>query len=251
MGPDTSLEEFLEELEALCDPEVTRNSPDSETQDTESSMSVETATTTGYVSAHTKPECQLIPTDSSNKNTSISRGAEKKVRFSEDLIQGAFEKNLSTATAEIKATSLKNMPQNKTVLEDQDVQQDFGCDQEGVKNNQEQKSTGILLTDPQAKTQSQLDSQDTSIKELKPTPKSSLNQELPETEGKSEESPCDSVASQNGTEATAFTEQNLFHMMEPLKNNTSRNTGRRQYFICSCHKSDKFLTKVTSTSLTQ
>lgn len=225
----------MEELDALCDPEVNSNSPDTETQDTESSRSVETETTTGYVSAHTKPENQLIPTDS-NKNTSILRGAEKKVRFSEDLIQGAFEKNLSTATSEIKATSLKNVPQTKT-------QQDIGCDQEGVKSHLEQNATVILLTDPQAKTPSQLDSQETSIKELNPTPKISLKQE---TEGKSEESSCDIVGSQNGTDASAFTEQNLFHMMEPLKNNTSRNTGTRQWSIFSFCKSNNFLTNVTS-----
>ncbi|XP_026790153.3 coiled-coil domain-containing protein 9B isoform X1 [Pangasianodon hypophthalmus] len=221
VGPDTSLEEFLEELDALCDPEVNSNSPDTETQEAESSASVETATTTGYVSADTKLESQLIPTDSSNKNTSISRGAEKKVRFSEDLIQGAFEKNSNTDKTEIKAGSLKNMPQTKTALGEQDAQQDLGHDQEGMKNNQEQKATGILLTDPQAKTPGQFDSQETSIKELKPTPESFLKEE---TESKSKESPCDSVGSQNGTDATASTEQNLLHTMEPLKNNTSRNT---------------------------
>lgn len=245
MGPDTSLEEFLEELDALCDPEVKSNSPDTETQEAESSASVETAPITGYVSADTKVESQLFPTDSSNKNTFISKGAEKKVRFSQDLIQGAFEKNLNTDKTEIKASSLKNMPQTETALGEQDAQQDLGCDQEGMKNNQEQKATGILLTDSQAKTPGQFDSQETSIKELKPTPESFLKEE---TESKSEESPCDSVGSQNGTDATASAEQNLLHMMEPLKNNTSRNTGRI-VFICSSRKPDKFLTEVTASSL--
>lgn len=221
MGPDTSLEEFLEELDALCDPEVNSNSPDTEIQEAESSASVDTAPITSYVS--TKPDGQLIPTDSSNKDTSISKGAEKKVRFSEDLIQGASEKNSNTDKTEIKASSLKNMPQTKTALGEQDAQQDLGCDLEGMKNNQEQKATGILLTDSQAKTPGQFDSQETSAKELKPTPESFLKEE---TESKSEESPCDSVGSQNGTDATATAEQNLLHTMEPLKNNASRNTGR-------------------------
>lgn len=221
----------MEELDALCEPEISSNGPDNETQEAESSMSVETATNTGYVSAHTNLESQLTPTDSSNKNTSVSRGAEKKVRFSEDLIQGAFEKNSSTDTTEIKASSLKNMPQTNTALGDQDAQQDLCHDQEGVENNQEQKATGFLLTAPQAKTTGQLDSQETSINELKPIPKSSQKEE---PEGKSEESPCDSVGSPNGTDATASTEQNLLHTIEPLKNNTFRNTGRRM-FSCSSH----------------
>lgn len=211
----------MEELDALCDPEVNSNSPDTEIQEAESSASVETAPITSYIS--TKPDGQLIPTDSSNKNTSISKGAEKKVRFSEDLIQGASEKNSNTDKTEIKASSLKNMPQTKTVLGEQDAQQDLGCDLEGMKNNPEQKATGILLTDSQAKTPGQFDSQETSAKELKLTPESFLKEE---TESKSEESPCDSVGSQNGTDATATAEQNLLHTMEPLKNNASRNTGR-------------------------
>lgn len=224
----------MEELDALCDPEVSSNSPDTENQEAESNASMETAT-------HTKLESQLIPTDSSIKNTSIPRGAEKKVRFSEDLIQGAFEKNSNTDTAEIKASSLKNTPQTKTALGDQDAQQDMGHDQEGVKNNQEQKATGVLLTDPQAKTPGQSDSQETSIEELNPIPESLLNEE---SEGTSEESPCDSVGSQNSTDAKASTEQNLLHMVEPLKNNTSRNTGRRELIFM------KFLTAVTAFSLT-
>ncbi|KAK3563143.1 hypothetical protein QTP86_016377 [Hemibagrus guttatus] len=220
VGTDTSLEEFLEELDALCDPEVKSNGPETETQEAESSVSVETATTTGTVSVQTNLESQLIPADTSNKNTSTSRGAEKKVRFSEDLIQGAFEKNSNTDMTEIKA-SLKSMPLTKMTLGEQDAQQDLSHDQEDMKNNQEQKATGVLLTDPQAKTPGRFDSQETSIKELKPVPESFLKEE---TENKSEDSSCDSVGSQNGTEATASTEQNLLHTMEPLKNNTSRNT---------------------------
>ncbi|XP_053538590.1 coiled-coil domain-containing protein 9B isoform X1 [Ictalurus punctatus] len=217
LGPDTSLVEFLEELDALCDPEFNSNSPDTETQEAESTASVETATTTSCVSADTI-KSQVIPLDSANKNTSNSRGAEKKVRFLEDLIQGVFEKNSNTDTTEIKASSLINIQQTKTVLGEQDAQQDLGHDQEGMKNNQ---VTGILLTDPQAKTTDQFDSQETSIKEPKPTPENFLKEE---PESKSEQSPCDIVGSQNGTDATASTEQKLLHMTEALKNNTSRNT---------------------------
>lgn len=220
MGPDTSLEEFLEELDALCDPETNSSSPDTDTQEAESSVSVETTITAGCVSAHTKLVSQPIPSDSSNHDPPISRGAEKKVRFSEDLILGAFEKNLNTDTAESKASSLKNMPQTKPATEEQD---DLGHDQEQMKNHQKQQATGILLIDPQTKIPGQFDSQQTSIKELKPLPESLLKNE---TKGKSEESPRDSVGSQNGTDTTASTEQNLLHMMEPLKNYTSRNTGR-------------------------
>lgn len=216
MGTDTSLEEFLEELDALCDPEVKSNGPETETQEAESTASVETATKIGA-------ESQLLPTDSSNKNTSISRGAEKKVRFSEDLIHGGAEKKTNTDVIEIKASSLKSMPLTKTALGELDAEQDLGDDQEGVKSNQEQKATGILLTDLQAKTLGRFDSQETSIKGLKPMPESFLKEE---TESKSEDSPCDSVGSQNGTEARASTEQNLLHTMEPLKNNPSRNTGK-------------------------
>ncbi|XP_027028673.1 coiled-coil domain-containing protein 9B isoform X1 [Tachysurus fulvidraco] len=214
VGTDTSLEEFLEELDALCDPEVKSNGPETETQEAESAASVETATNIGA-------ESQLLPTDPSDKNTSVSRGAEKKVRFSDDLIHGAAEKNTNTDVVEIKASSLKSMPLTKTALGELDAEQDLDDDQEGVKSNQEQKAAGILLTDLQAKTLDRFDSQETSIKELKPMPASFLEEE---TESNSEESPCDSIGSQNGTEARASTEQNLLHTMEPLKNNPSRNS---------------------------
>ncbi|KAF7704159.1 coiled-coil domain-containing protein 9B isoform X1 [Silurus meridionalis] len=217
VGPETSLEEFLEELDALCDSEVNSNSPDTETQGAESSA-VETAVA---ADKDTKQENMLIPTDLLNKNTSVSRGAEKKVRFSEDLIQGAFEKNSNGDKTEIKISSLKNTPQTKTALGEQDAQQDLGGDQEGMKNNQEIKTTSSILTDSQAKTPGQVDSQETSIIELKPMPESFLEKQ---TVSKSKGSTCDSVGSQNGPDSIVSTEQDLLHMMEPLKNNTSRNT---------------------------
>ncbi|XP_053365155.1 uncharacterized protein LOC128535307 [Clarias gariepinus] len=185
-------------------------------------MALETATTTSHVSTPIKLESQLLSTESFNKTISISKVAEKKVRFSEDLIQGAFEKISNTEKTEIKNSSLKNMPQAKTVPGAQDTQQELDHNQEGMKNNQEQKATDIL-TDSQPKTPGQFDSQETSVKELKPMPDSFVKEET-KKESKSEESACDRVGSQNSTDATASTEQNMFHMVEPQKNITSRNT---------------------------
>ncbi|TTC73827.1 hypothetical protein Baya_14735 [Bagarius yarrelli] len=192
--PGTSLEEFLEELDALCNPEVNSRSPDTEAQKAEFSSSVKIGTTTSYVSIPTKSENQIISIDAP-KNTSSFREAEKKVRFSDDLIQGAYKKNSNTDANDVKASTFKSLPPTTTVSEEQDVWQDLNHDHEG-----------ILLTDPRSATPS--------IKELEHRTKS-----------KSADSPCASVVTQNSTEVPNIpTDQNLLYTKEPLENNTSINT---------------------------
>uniref|UniRef100_A0A1A7WFI3 Chromosome 15 open reading frame 52 n=1 Tax=Iconisemion striatum TaxID=60296 RepID=A0A1A7WFI3_9TELE len=88
---DTTLEEFLEELDALTD----ANQEDLKDQDSEAKPDPESAAGEGSVSDglreenHTQKKAEASP----------SRGVEKKVRFSEQLIQAAPAKQSSLGSA--------------------------------------------------------------------------------------------------------------------------------------------------------
>ncbi|XP_036449313.1 coiled-coil domain-containing protein 9B isoform X2 [Colossoma macropomum] len=205
--PDTSLEEFLEELDALCEPEADSNTPDTETQDR---LRMD-------ASVDTKAESQHNPTES-NTETSGSKSTEKKVRFSEDLIQGASEKN--TGTTETKASSLKNTSQATRAAGEEDAHQALEHNQDGISNNQEKEVTGILPTDVQTKSPGQEDVQE-NVKEL-PEPPEGFLKEGSESEAK--EASCNSLSSQNSSNASESTEQELLHPVEHMKSSTSRST---------------------------
>lgn len=200
--PDTSLEEFLEELDALCDPEVDGNPPDTETRD---GLQMD-------ASADMKAESPLNPTDSANPEPTSSKSTEKKVRFTEDLIQVAREKDSNTGTIETKASLLKNTLQAKTASED------------SIKNTQEQEGTGTLPTDNQSKSAGQEDVLETSVKEPSEPPED-FSKEEPES-GHIDTS-CYSLSSQNGSDASDCTEQDHLYPVEHMKSSTSRSTGRR------------------------
>ncbi|KAL7873442.1 hypothetical protein AOLI_G00125130 [Acnodon oligacanthus] len=198
--PDTSLEEFLEELDALCEPEADSNTPDTETQD---GLRMD-------ASVDTKAGSQHNPTES-NTETPGSKSTEKKVRFSEDLIQGASEKN--TGTTETKASSLKNTSQATRSAGEEDAHQALEYNQDGISNNQEKEVTGMLPTDVQTKLPGQEDVQE-NVKELPEPPEGFLEREA-------KEASCYSLNSQNSSNAT---EQELLHPVEHMKSSTSRST---------------------------
>ncbi|XP_074547428.1 coiled-coil domain-containing protein 9B isoform X2 [Halichoeres trimaculatus] len=89
-SPDTTLEEFLEELDALTDAEV-EDQKDQESK-VELSPSLDFLNTSEEVSA------AILREDTPSQErpeASSPRGSEKKVRFSEELIQGAHTKQTS------------------------------------------------------------------------------------------------------------------------------------------------------------
>ncbi|KAI4875154.1 hypothetical protein NFI96_013025, partial [Prochilodus magdalenae] len=207
---DTSLEEFLEELDALCEPEVDSNAPDTETQE-------------GFrmdSSADAKAESQHNPTES-NSETSGSKSTEKKVRFSEDLIQGAYEKNLHIGTTENKASSLKNTSQANRAAGEEDAHQALAHNQDDINNSQEQELAGMLSTVVQTKSPDQGNVQEMSVKEL-PEPPEGLQKE--ESENEAEDATCYSLSSQNGSDASDSTNQELLHSVEHVKSSSIRST---------------------------
>ncbi|KAK1793388.1 hypothetical protein P4O66_011771 [Electrophorus voltai] len=214
---ETSLEEFLEELDALCHPEVDSSTPDADALEAKPGVS-ETVATNSLVSTDAKPVFQHIPTASANSETLSSKSAEKKVRFLEDIIQLACEKSNNTDTTETKACSLKNTLQAKSAPAEGDTQQASEYHQESVKKSQEQDVISMPFTAVQTKTPGQEDAQETSVKELVQPPQG-FQKEV--TGNHSKGSPCYTLSSQNGSHASASTEQELLH---PLKNNTSRST---------------------------
>ncbi|KAL7861836.1 hypothetical protein SRHO_G00132770 [Serrasalmus rhombeus] len=198
--PDTSLEEFLEELDALCEPEADSNTPDMEIQD---GLRMD-------ASEDTKAGSQHNPTES-NTETSGSKSTEKKVRFSEDLIQGASEKNIGTT--ETKASSLKNTSQNTRSAGEEDAHQALEHNQDGISNNQEKEVTGMLPTDVQTNLPGQEDVQE-NVKE-RPEPLEGF------LESEAKEASCYSLNSQNSSNAT---EQELLYPVEHMKSSTTRST---------------------------
>lgn len=110
---DTTLEEFLEELDALTDAEVEdQKDQDSKTKLSPSPDSLNTSEevsgSTGSVSTANLRED--TPTQGKTKTPS-PRGSEKKVRFSEELIQGAHTSQITSsqesASSESSPSSFK------------------------------------------------------------------------------------------------------------------------------------------------
>ncbi|XP_051501851.1 coiled-coil domain-containing protein 9B isoform X2 [Myxocyprinus asiaticus] len=107
----SSLQEFLEELDALCDPEVEDINPDTENQDVAikpraSEESFKTQKTIRVVTSdRTEEENGRISTEIPHSETSCLKATEKKVRFLEELID---EDNVTTET---KASMLKTHAQ--------------------------------------------------------------------------------------------------------------------------------------------
>ncbi|XP_072544996.1 coiled-coil domain-containing protein 9B [Salminus brasiliensis] len=210
--PDTSLEEFLEELDALCEPEAERSTPDTETQD---GFRIDATADIKAASQHDNPK------ESTNTEASGTKNTEKKVRFSEDLIKGAYEKNTSAGTAETKASSLKNTLQGKTAAEEEDTHQALEHNQDSIKNTQGQEVIGKLPTDALSKSSGQEDVQDTSVKELPESPKGFFKEG---TESGPKEASDHGFSSQNVCDASDSIDQELLHPVEHMKSSTSRST---------------------------
>ncbi|XP_076833896.1 uncharacterized protein ccdc9b isoform X2 [Brachyhypopomus gauderio] len=214
---ETSLEEFLEELDAFCDPEADSSTADTDIREVEPRAS-EMVGTNSIDSTDLKAEPENISTMSANSETFSSRGGEKKVRFLEDVIQVAYEKSYNTDTTETNASSLRNTSQAKSAHAEGDTQQASEYNHESIKYTKEQEVIGTLHTTVQAKAPGQEDAQDISVKELSQPPKGFQKEG---TGNSPKESPCYTLSSQNGSPAPASTEQELLH---PLKTNTSRST---------------------------
>lgn len=205
--PDTSLEEFLEELDALCDSEADSSAPHTETQN-------------GFrvgACADLKSELQHHhPPESENTESSGTKSTEKKVRFSEHLIQGAYEKyTTNTGPTETKTSSLKNTSESKTAAEEkEEAHQALDHNQDCIKNTQEQDARDILPTEDQSRTSGQEDVQDTRV------------EQHPETESGHKEVADHSISSQNVCDTSKHdsTEEELLHPVERMKSSTSRST---------------------------
>ncbi|XP_076155829.1 uncharacterized protein ccdc9b isoform X2 [Alosa pseudoharengus] len=128
---ETSLEEFLEELDALCD-------PDNPSTDSKAPLDSDgTAAATAANDEHNGVEIESVTLDTKqadaasrapsgdydagkggNPEVASPKGTEKKVRFSEGLVQGGhIQRNSNTVTAETKGSLLKGVSsQMKTDL---------------------------------------------------------------------------------------------------------------------------------------
>nr|XP_033497795.1 coiled-coil domain-containing protein 9B isoform X4 [Epinephelus lanceolatus] len=119
---DTTLEEFLEELDALTDPEL-ENLKDEDLK-MKLSPSPDSLRTSEEVSGSTDSPREDTPTQG-KAEASSPRGSEKKVRFSEELIQGAHTTgSQDSASSESKsASSLKASSPKKPQQKAQELQQ--------------------------------------------------------------------------------------------------------------------------------
>ncbi|XP_078031136.1 coiled-coil domain-containing protein 9B isoform X3 [Epinephelus lanceolatus] len=119
---DTTLEEFLEELDALTDPEL-ENLKDEDLK-MKLSPSPDSLRTSEEVSGSTDSPREDTPTQG-KAEASSPRGSEKKVRFSEELIQGAHTTgSQDSASSESKsASSLKASSPKKPQQKAQEPQQ--------------------------------------------------------------------------------------------------------------------------------
>ncbi|XP_032357180.1 coiled-coil domain-containing protein 9B isoform X2 [Etheostoma spectabile] len=117
---DTTLEEFLEELDALTDTEV-------EDQKEEDSKMKLLSSTSEEVSGSTATPREVAPTQE-KAEASPARGSEKKVRFSEDLNLEAHARQTtcsqdSASSESISASSFKASSHNKQQHKVQEPQQ--------------------------------------------------------------------------------------------------------------------------------
>ncbi|CAJ1073829.1 coiled-coil domain-containing protein 9B isoform X2 [Xyrichtys novacula] len=156
LTPDTTLEEFLEELDALTDPEV--EDPRDQDLKTKLSPSPDLLNTSESVSAAVLRED--TPTEG-RPEASSPRGSEKKVRFSEELILGAHTRQTSGSQDSLgsesrSSSSLKASSPKKQVHKAQgpeqpleSAMQDDGClhhEEGGLAPVAQQKAPAIEST---------------------------------------------------------------------------------------------------------
>nr|XP_046269724.1 coiled-coil domain-containing protein 9B isoform X2 [Scatophagus argus] len=112
---DTTLEEFLEELDALTDPEV----EEQKDQDSKMKLSPSPVSVSTSEEVHGSPapaSAASLREDSPAQGTeeaSSPRGLEKKVRFSEELIQGAHTRQ-STGSQDSVSSESRSLSSLKT-----------------------------------------------------------------------------------------------------------------------------------------
>lgn len=159
---------------------------------------------------------ELSSTDLTIVDTSLQKSTEKKVRFSEDLIQETSQKDSKSGKLETKASSLKN---SKPAC-------DLKHGLESVKNIQGQE-------DLQRKMLEQFDGQKISVPEISALPESF---QMQGNKNKTKEVLCFNVGSQNGhDDASASIGQELLCPMEHLKNSLSSNKGMCIDISCSAY----------------
>ncbi|XP_066529574.1 coiled-coil domain-containing protein 9B isoform X2 [Hoplias malabaricus] len=207
-SPDTSLEEFLEELDSLCEPQAESNTPELDSNDGFRMHS----------SSEIKVEGQQHQTESANTEAANSKNTEKKVRFSEELIQGAYEKNSNTGSNETKASSLKNTSQAKTAAGEEEGHQASEHYQDAIRNTHEQESTDLLPIDIHSKPLESEEVQETGGRDLPESPEHSIREEV---ESEAREAPGYSLSSQNSSNASDFS---AHHPLEHMKSSTARST---------------------------
>uniref|UniRef100_A0A1A8PCE0 Chromosome 15 open reading frame 52 n=1 Tax=Nothobranchius pienaari TaxID=704102 RepID=A0A1A8PCE0_9TELE len=121
---DTTLEEFLEELDALTD----ANKQDLKDQDSKAKPNPESAAGEVSVSDGLREE----NVTQKKAESSPSRGVEKKVRFSEDLIQAAAAKQSSLDSADSKGPFKASSPKKNQhgSKPSESAKQDYGSSQD-------------------------------------------------------------------------------------------------------------------------
>lgn len=141
---DTTLEEFLEELDALTDAEA------EDQKDQDSKIKLSPSPDSLNTSEEVSESTDSVSAASSRKDTPTQgktdapspRGSEKKVRFSEDLIQGAHTRQITssqeTASPASSPSSLKASTPNEMKCEVQGPQQPLESAKEDCCSPQDQ-----------------------------------------------------------------------------------------------------------------
>ncbi|CAK6976788.1 coiled-coil domain-containing protein 9B [Scomber scombrus] len=141
---DTTLEEFLEELDALTDAEA------EDQKDQDSKMKLSPSPDSLNTSEEVSGSTDSVSAASSRKDTPIQgktdaappRGSEKKVRFSEDLIQCAHTRQITssqeTASSASSPSSLKASTPNEIKCEVEGPQQPLESAKEDCGSPQDQ-----------------------------------------------------------------------------------------------------------------
>ncbi|KAM7376568.1 hypothetical protein PAMP_006292 [Pampus punctatissimus] len=137
---DTTLEEFLEELDALTDAEI----EDQKDQDSKVKLSPtpdslntfeEVSGSTGSVSA---ASLRVDTPNQEKTDTPSPRGSEKKVRFSEELIQGAHTSQTTSSQVSVSTESSPRSLPSKIKCEEQSPQQPLESAKEGCGSPRDQ-----------------------------------------------------------------------------------------------------------------
>lgn len=170
---ETSLEEFLEELDALCDPENPSSEPSlpqnsdgttaAAATDDESCVEIGSALETKQTDRTSRSPSGDDDTEKQgNPKVASPKGGEKKVRFSEELVQAAHvQRNPNTVTPETKGSLLKGAPSQMKV----DVK--TGAEENSTTTESEQTLT---LTQTETQTPQQLEEADGKSQEDQNTP---------------------------------------------------------------------------------